>query len=38
MLPYALMPHGVREVGAMFPLRWYQILSRRIIEARCGAG
>jgi len=32
MLPYALMPHGVREVGALFPLRWYQILSRRIIE------
>ena len=36
MLPYALMPHGVREVGAMFPLRWYQILSRRIIERGAG--
>ncbi|HZR84419.1 MAG TPA: ABC transporter permease [Candidatus Binatia bacterium] len=32
MLPYQLMPHGVREVGALFPLRWYQIISRRIIE------
>jgi ABC-type multidrug transport system permease subunit len=32
MLPYELMPHGVREIGALFPLRWYQILARRIIE------
>jgi ABC-2 type transport system permease protein len=32
MLPYQLMPHGVREVGAMFPLRWYQISLRRIVE------
>jgi ABC-2 type transport system permease protein len=38
MLPYALMPHGVREVGALFPLRWYQILSRRIIERGAGPG
>lgn len=36
MLPYALIPHGVREVGALFPLRWYQILSRRIIERGAG--
>jgi ABC-2 type transport system permease protein len=36
MLPYALMPHGVREVGGFFPLRWYQILSRRIIERGAG--
>ncbi|HEY8516708.1 MAG TPA: ABC transporter permease [Candidatus Binatia bacterium] len=36
MLPYALMPHGVREIGALFPLRWYQILSRRIIERGAG--
>lgn len=36
MLPYALMPHGVREVGALFPLRWYQILSRRVIERGAG--
>ena len=32
MLPYQLMPHGVREIGGFFPLRWYQIASRRIIE------
>jgi ABC-2 type transport system permease protein len=32
MLPYQLMPHGVREVGALFPLRWYQISLRRIVE------
>ena len=36
MLPYQLMPHGVREIGALFPLRWYQILSRRIIERGAG--
>jgi ABC-2 type transport system permease protein len=32
MYPYQLMPHGVRELGGVFPLRWYQIASRRIIE------
>lgn len=32
MLPYQLMPHGVREVGGLFPLRWYQIAARQIIE------
>jgi len=32
MLPYQLMPHGVREFGALFPLRWYQISLRRIVE------
>ena len=32
MLPYRFMPHGIREVGAIFPLRWYQIAFRRIIE------
>ncbi len=31
MLPYELMPHGVRELGGLFPLRWYQIIARRII-------
>jgi hypothetical protein len=31
MMPYQLMPHGVREVGGLFPLRWYQIALRRII-------
>lgn len=32
MLPYQLMPHGVREFGGLFPLRWYQVAARRIIE------
>ena len=30
------MPHGVREVGALFPLRWYQIALRRIVERGAG--
>ena len=32
MTPYQLMPDGVRQVGGLLPLRWYQIASRRIIE------
>ena len=36
MLPYELMPHGVRELGAVFPLRWYQISLRRIVERGAG--
>jgi len=32
MVPYQLMPDGVRHVGGLLPLRWYQIASRRIIE------
>jgi ABC-2 type transport system permease protein len=32
MLPYQLMPSGVRELGGIFPLRWYQIALRRIVE------
>ena len=31
MLPYELMPHGVRELGGLFPLRWFQIAARREI-------
>ncbi len=31
MLPYELMPHGVREFGGLFPLRWFQVAARRII-------
>jgi len=31
MLPYQLMPDGVREIGALFPLRWYQIALRRVV-------
>jgi len=36
MYPYQFMPHGVREIGAVFPLRWYQIAARRIIERGAG--
>lgn len=32
MIPYQLMPAGVREIGFLLPLRWYQIAQRRIIE------
>jgi ABC-2 type transport system permease protein len=32
MFPYQLMPHPVRELGGLFPLRWYQIALRRIVE------
>jgi ABC-2 type transport system permease protein len=31
LMPHHLMPDGVRNVGALFPLRWYQIAARRII-------
>ena len=30
MFPYQLMPDGVRQIGGIFPLRWYQIAMRRI--------
>jgi hypothetical protein len=36
MIPYQLMPPGVREVGYALPLRWYQIAQRRIIERGAG--
>ncbi len=32
LFPYQLMPPGVREVGAIFPLRWYQIGLRRLVS------
>jgi ABC-type multidrug transport system permease subunit len=32
MFPYQFMPDGVRQIGGLFPLRWYQIALRRIIE------
>lgn len=31
MFPYQLMPDGVRHVGAILPLRWYQIGLRRLV-------
>jgi ABC-2 type transport system permease protein len=38
LLPYQLMPHGVREIGALFPLRWYQIALRRIVTRGADLG
>ena len=38
MFPYQFMPHGVREVGALLPLRWYQIALRRIVTRGAGFG
>jgi len=32
MYPYQFMPRGVRDLGGLFPLRWYQIALRRIVE------
>ncbi|TMA75976.1 MAG: ABC transporter permease [Deltaproteobacteria bacterium] len=31
-LPYQLMPNGVRQIGGILPLRWYQIALRRVAE------
>lgn len=31
MFPYQLMPDGVRHLGAILPLRWYQIGLRRLV-------
>lgn len=36
MLPYQLMPPGIREIGFLLPLRWYQIALRRIIIRGAG--
>jgi ABC-2 type transport system permease protein len=36
MFPYQLMPPGVRALGGLFPLRWYQIALRRVIERGAG--
>jgi ABC-2 type transport system permease protein len=32
LLPYQLMPDGARQMGAILPLRWYQIGLRRIVS------
>jgi len=32
MLPYQLMPDGVRQIGGLLPLRWYQIGLRRVVS------
>jgi ABC-2 type transport system permease protein len=31
MFPHQLMPDGVRQIGAILPLRWYQIGLRRLV-------
>jgi ABC-2 type transport system permease protein len=31
MFPYQLMPDGLRELGGILPLRWYQIGLRRLV-------
>lgn len=36
LLPYELMPHGVREIGGLLPLRWFQIIARRVIDRGAG--
>jgi ABC-2 type transport system permease protein len=36
MMPYQLMPDGVRHIGGLLPLRWYQIALRRVIERGAG--
>lgn len=38
MFPYQLMPDGVRQVGAIMPLRWYQIGLRRLVLRGAGLG
>jgi ABC-2 type transport system permease protein len=38
MFPYQLMPDGVRYVGALLPLRWYQIGLRRLISRGADLG
>ena len=38
MMPYQLMPMGPRWVGALAPLRWYQIGLRRIVARGGGFG
>jgi len=35
-MPYQLMPDGVRQVGGLLPLRWYQIALRRVFERGAG--
>ncbi|MFI5365656.1 MAG: ABC transporter permease [Candidatus Binatia bacterium] len=36
LFPYQFMPPGIRQIGAIFPLRWYQIALRRIVERGAG--
>jgi len=36
MMPYELMPDGVRQLGGLLPLRWYQIALRAVIARGAG--
>lgn len=36
MFAYQLMPHGIRELGGIMPLRWYQIALRRVFSRGAG--
>jgi ABC-2 type transport system permease protein len=38
MISHQLMPPGVRQIGGLMPLRWYQIAERGIIERGAGMG
>jgi ABC-2 type transport system permease protein len=38
MFPYQLMPDGVRQLGDVLPLRWYQIGLRRLVLRGAGLG
>jgi ABC-2 type transport system permease protein len=36
MFPYQLMPDGIRQLGGVLPLRWYQIGLRRLVLRGAG--
>ena len=36
LFPYEFMPDGVRHAGMVFPLRWYQIALRAIVQRGAG--
>jgi ABC-2 type transport system permease protein len=36
MFAYQLMPAGIRELGGLLPLRWYQIALRRVFSRGAG--
>jgi ABC-2 type transport system permease protein len=38
MFPYQLMPDGIRQLGSVLPLRWYQIGLRRLILRGASSG
>jgi ABC-2 type transport system permease protein len=38
MLPHQFMPHPIREIGMLLPLRWYQIASRQVVARGAGLG